>query len=59
MDEDLRETLRRLAEEHGLDLELLEQAMLSGDIPESLARAMGDVLDDVARFGEAVGKLDE
>ena len=59
MDDEVRETILALAEKRGLDPELLEQALLSGDIPEPLARAMADVLADVSRFGEAADKLDK
>lgn len=59
MDDSIRQSLRKLAEEHGLDLELLEQALLSGDIPESLAQSMAEVLGDIGRFDEASGKLEK
>ena len=59
MDESLRETVRALAEKHGLDPELLEASLLSGDIPEELAQGMAEVLDDIGRFSEALKGLDE
>ena len=59
MDDEVRRIILALAEKRGLDPELLEQALLSGDIPEALARAMADILGDVARFGEAADKLDK
>jgi hypothetical protein len=59
MDEEVRKILLALAEKRGLDSELLEQALLSGDIPEPLAKAMADVLADVGRFGKAADKLDK
>lgn len=59
MDESLRETIRALAGKHGLDPELLEASLLSGDIPEELAQGMAEVLGDIGRFGEALKGLDE
>ena len=59
MDEEVRTIILALAEKRGLDPELLEQALLSGDIPEALAKAMADILADVGRFGEAADKLDK
>lgn len=56
MDETLREKIRALAEAHGLAPEVLEKALLSGEMPEELAQAMAAVLGDVGRFGKVAGQ---
>lgn len=59
MTDDLKERIRTLAEEHGLDPDYLEQTLLMTDIPEEMAQAMGASLDDLARFEQALSNLDK
>ncbi|QGY40072.1 hypothetical protein GM415_08010 [Pseudodesulfovibrio cashew] len=58
MDDPRRDAIRQLAEQNGLDPAELEAALLSGDIPEPLLRAMEAVLGDIELFAEAVTKAD-
>lgn len=57
MDDAILETIRKLAEEHGLDPETLMAAFASGDMPEELEQAMNAVLVDLGTFSQALGKL--
>jgi len=57
MDDALRQQIRQLAEENGLDPEELERVFVVGDVPEELMSAISGVLGDVSVFSEALGKL--
>lgn len=59
MDEELREKIRNLAEEKGLDPAVLEAAFLSSEIPQELQEAMTTVVGDVALFEKALSQLDK
>lgn len=56
MDEELRAQIRILAEENGLDPEVLEVALDGGGMPPELMEAMTAVLGDVGFVAEALGK---
>lgn len=58
MDDALREQIRTLAEQHGLDPAVLESAFSSGDMPEELEQAMTLILGDISLFHQALGDLD-
>lgn len=59
MDDALRERIRKLAEESGLDPAELERTMLTSDIPEDMVQAMAAALDDISLFDQALSKLDK
>ncbi|MEF2230080.1 MAG: hypothetical protein V3571_04060 [Pseudodesulfovibrio sp.] len=53
MDDGLRERIRALAERSGLKPEVLEDSLLSGPMPDDLARAVAQVLAETGRFAAA------
>ena len=57
MDKEIREQLRKLAEEEGLDPEELYAALDGSPMPEALQKAVEAVLGDVELFDLALGKL--
>jgi len=59
MDETLRDTIRTLAKENGLDPEALEKSFISGEMPPELLEAMTAILGDVGMFGYALKNLDK
>nr|WP_321259580.1 hypothetical protein [uncultured Pseudodesulfovibrio sp.] len=59
MDEKTIEELRTLAEENGIDPEVLLAIAEADGLPEDLQNAIAAVLGDVATFGHALDKLDK